>query len=123
MSEAYEKASVSFSYRLNKDGTFVSRVNHVGMPHKNDTETSLCPICRLVVRSLEKLHSQVFHMGLNMGFFQPAMPTVKQGYQPDSAPVNPAPPQGGSGTAVMPEVNKSVTTEVRPEPTTEQVYE
>ena len=95
MSEAYEKASVSFSYRLNKDGTFVSRVNHVGMPHKNDTETSLCPICRLVVRNLEKLHSQVFHMGLNMGFFQPAMPTV----------------------------NKSVTTEVRPEPTTEQVYE
>ena len=96
MSETYEKANVSFSYRINKDGSYQLRINHVGPPHKNEVETGKCDICRVLNRRLEKLHAEIFHLTLNRGLFEPPMPKVAQ---------------------------KPVTTEVQIEPTTEQVYE
>ena len=76
MADNYEKANVSFSYRINKDGTYDLRVNHIGMPHKNEVETGKCDICRFLIRRLEKLHSEIFHLTLNRGLFEPPMPKV-----------------------------------------------
>ena len=102
MAEKFEKANVSFSYRINKDGTYALRLNHIGMPHKDEVETGKCDICRFLTRRLEKLHSEIFHLTLNRGLFEPPMPKVVQ-------PPTPNRNQGGSGTTLT--------------PTTEQIYE
>ena len=72
MPEKREKANVSFSYRINLDGTSDIRINHVGMPHKNEVEVGKCDICRFLTRRLDKLHAEVFHMTLNRGLFPPS---------------------------------------------------
>jgi len=95
MPDSPERANVSFSYRINKDGTHNIRINHIGMPHKDDNEMSRCDLCRFLTRKLERLHYDVFKLTLNRGMFEEKLPKK----------------------------NQSATTEVRPEPTTEQIYE
>ena len=78
MPEKREKANVSFSYRINLDGTSDIRINHVGMPHKNEVEIGKCDICRFLTRRLDKLHAEVFHMTLNRGLFPPSEPVTAE---------------------------------------------
>lgn len=67
--ETREKPKISFSYRINDDGTNETRINHEGMPHKSEAETANCSICYFVQRKLDRIHKDMFHLVLNRGLF------------------------------------------------------
>ncbi len=75
--EKREKSNLSFSYRINADGTCDTRIDHKGMPHKSETEASNCTLCRFLGRRLEQLHKEMFHLVLNRGLFETERPKVR----------------------------------------------
>ena len=68
--EPREKPKISFSYRINEDGTSEIRIGHESMPHKSEAETANCPICHFVRRKLDRVHKEMFHLVLNSGLFE-----------------------------------------------------
>ena len=72
--EVREKPKLSFSYRINDDGTNETRISHEGMPHKSEAETANCGICYFVRRKLDRIHKEMFHLVLNRGLFEEKRP-------------------------------------------------